>query len=61
MRRRRADIPSLVAGLAALLVGLFLLLDRAGALDLRFGWLWPLLLVSGGAVLLATGLAGRRR
>jgi hypothetical protein len=55
--RRRPDAPSLVAGLSVVLLGLVLLLDRAGVLDLRFGALGPLVCAVLGAILLASGLA----
>lgn len=60
MGGRKVDMPSLVAGVAVLLLGLVLLGDRAGVIDLRFDWLAPALLGAVGAVLLAAGLAGRR-
>lgn len=56
---RRADIPSLVAGVAILLLGAVLLLDHLDVLDLRFAALGPLACAALGAVLLATGLARR--
>jgi len=37
-----------------------LLLDRAGAIDLRFGYALPLLIATVGAILLAAGLEGPR-
>jgi hypothetical protein len=61
VRRGRLDLASLVAGLALIVVGLFLLLDRTGALDIRFSALWPMLAALVGAVLLAAGLDDRRR
>jgi len=57
--RRRIDVPSLVAGLAVVLLGVLLLLDRAGTLDLEFGWFLPAVAATVGAILLATGLADR--
>lgn len=59
--KRGLDLASLVAGLALIVVGLFLLLDRTGALDLRFSALWPMLAGLVGAVLLAAGMDDRRR
>jgi hypothetical protein len=61
MRRRPVDMASLVAGIAVTVLGVLFLLDQAGALDLRFGLLWPALLIATGAILLALGLAGPRR
>ena len=60
MEGRRFDPGSLVAGLAVMALGTLLLLDRLEALDLRFGYLWPALLATVGAILLASGLASRR-
>ena len=51
--------PSLVSGLVVIALGVLLLLDRLEALDLRFGYALPLLIAVVGAILLATGLAGR--
>ena len=59
--RRSLDVPTLVGGLAATGVGVLLLLDRVGAIELDFGWLWPALLAAVGAYLMASGLARRRR
>ena len=42
--RRRRDRLSLVAGLAVSGLGVLVLLDRAGAIDLRFGYALPLAL-----------------
>jgi hypothetical protein len=57
--RRRADLPSLVAGVAVVLLGAVLLLDRLDVLNLRFASLGPLACAALGAVLLASGLARR--
>jgi hypothetical protein len=59
--RWRPDVPTLVGGLAAIGVGVLLLLDSVGALRLSFGWVGPALLAALGAYLLAGGLAQRRR
>ena len=59
MSRRTLDATSLVAGLVLIGVGVVLLLDRLEVLDLRFGYLWPLLLAAVGAILVASGLARR--
>jgi hypothetical protein len=48
-----------VAGVAVLLLGAILLLDRLDVLDLRFAALGPLACAALGAVLLATGLTRR--
>ena len=60
MSSHRVDAPALVAGIVVLLLGLVLLLDRAGALHLHLGVVAPLFLAGVGAILLATGLDGRR-
>ena len=60
MRVRRVDRTSLVAGLAITLSGVVLLLDRTGAIDLRFGYAVPLLIARVGAILVVAGLEGPR-
>jgi hypothetical protein len=57
---RRFDPASLVAGLAVCGLGVLLLLDQVGTIDLRFGYLMPALIGAVGAILLAVGLTGRR-
>jgi hypothetical protein len=57
--KRRADMPSLVAGIAIVLFGTVLLLDHTGVLDLRFAALGPLVCAVAGAILLASGLVRR--
>jgi hypothetical protein len=54
--RRSPDRVSLVAGVALLVLGTVLLLDRLEAIDVRFGSLAPVLLGTVGAILLASGL-----
>ena len=58
--RRSADPTSLVAGIAVLALGLLLLLDATGTLELRFGVLGPAACAAMGAILLASGLTRRR-
>jgi hypothetical protein len=53
----KADLTSLVAGLAVLLLGGVLLLDAAGAIELKFAVLGPLACAALGAILLARGLS----
>ena len=57
--RRRPDLPSLVAGLAVVAIGLLMLLDEEGSIDLSFAVFAPVACAAAGAVLLAAGL-GRR-
>ena len=59
MRDRRPDIASLVAGLAVGLVGLLVLLDDSGALDLSFAVFAPVACAATGAILVAAGLSRR--
>lgn len=55
--KRRADLVSIVAGATVAGLGLLLLLDRTGVVDLRFDSLAPAVLATVGAVLVATGLS----
>jgi hypothetical protein len=54
------DPTSLVAGVAVLALGVLLLLDAGGTLDLRFGVLAPVACAAMGAILLASGMTRRR-
>ena len=57
MRRpERLDIVSLVAGVVIVVLGIAVLLDRTGVLDLRFAELAPIMLAVVGAILLVSGL-----
>jgi hypothetical protein len=56
----RFDPASLVAGLVISGLGVLLLLDQTHVIDLRFGYLWPALLATIGAILLAVGMTGKR-
>jgi hypothetical protein len=58
--RPRPDIASLVAGACVIALGTLLLLDAAGAFDLRFGVLGPAACASIGAILLASGMTRPR-
>ena len=55
---RKPDRLSLVAGLAISGLGVLLLLDRTGVIELRFGYGLPAILACLGAILLAAGLEG---
>ena len=56
----RPDLTSLVAGLGILAVGVVLLLDATGALDLRLSGFAPLACAAIGATLLASGMTRPR-
>jgi hypothetical protein len=56
---RRPDVAELVAGLGVMAFGVLLLLDRTGAIDLRFSALAPAACALVGAILLASGLSRR--
>ena len=56
---RRADLPTLISGVAVTVLGIVLLLDRTGDLDLDFAALAPLVLAVLGVILLVGGLARR--
>lgn len=55
----RPDVPTLVAGLALLVLGGLLMLDAQGTVALRLGALAPIACAAVGAVLLASGLSRR--
>jgi hypothetical protein len=57
---RRFDPTSLVAGIAMSSVGLLLLLDDGGSVELTGGWLAAVITAAVGAILVASGLASRR-
>jgi hypothetical protein len=57
---RSPDPTSLVAGIAVLALGVLLLLDASGTLELRFGVLAPVACAATGAILLASGTTRRR-
>jgi hypothetical protein len=58
--RPSPDPTSLVAGIAVVALGVLLLLDAGGTLDLRFAVLAPVACAAMGAILLASGMTGRR-
>jgi|tagenome__1003787_1003787.scaffolds.fasta_scaffold16286445_2 hypothetical protein len=59
MRARPGFDPgSFVSGVIVIALGLLLLLDRTGVIDLRFDYWWPAALAALGGVLLACGIAG---
>jgi hypothetical protein len=56
---RRVEPVSLVAGLAMSSLGLLLLLDDGGSIDLSGGWLAAVVCAAIGVVLVVSGLASR--
>jgi hypothetical protein len=54
------DIPSLVAGIAVLVLGVILLLDATTGFGLNFAVLAPIACAAMGAILLARGLTRGR-
>ncbi len=54
-----ADLPSVVAGVAVIALGVLLMLDAEGALDLSFALLAPVACAATGAILVASGLSRR--
>jgi hypothetical protein len=57
MRERRSDPVSIISGIAVAGLGLLLLLDRTGVIDVRFDYAAPAVLATLGVVLLLHGLA----
>jgi hypothetical protein len=58
---RTPNLAGLVTGIALMTIGFAVVLDDAGQIDLEFAYGGPLILASLGAILLASGLAARRR
>jgi hypothetical protein len=56
---RRPDHTSLAVGVAIIVLGLLLLLQDQGTIDLDGGWLAAALTACGGAALLASGFGAR--
>ena len=56
---RRPDLYSLAGGLAIVLLGLLLLLQEEGSIDIDGGWLAAIVAGCAGAALLASGLGAR--
>ena len=57
MKGRRADRTLIVAGVATVALGVLLLLDRTGAIDVQFNYMVPAVLAAIGVVLLSAGLS----
>jgi hypothetical protein len=58
--RRRPDLTSIVAGVCVVGLGVLLLLDASGGLELRFGVLAPAACAALGAILVASGMTRPR-
>lgn len=58
--RASPDLASVVAGVAVLALGVLLLLDASGTLDLSFAILAPVACAATGAILLASGMSRPR-
>jgi hypothetical protein len=56
VKRRRADLTLIAAGVVTMLLGALFLLDRLDVIDVRFGYALPALLAGAGIVLLVGGL-----
>lgn len=61
MRGRAPSATALTAGLAIVALGILLVLDRGGKIDLGFAYLGPALIAALGLILLIGGLAHRQR
>ncbi len=58
---RSPNLTVLLTGIAVFVLGVLLVLDANGTIDLRFAYTVPVLVGALGAILLAGGLAGRGR
>ena len=58
---RSPNLTAFVAGITLLALGVLLVLDANGSIDLRFAYAAPAVLGVLGAILLAGGLGGRGR
>jgi hypothetical protein len=56
MHQRRPDVVSILSGVAVAGLGLLLLLDRTGVIDVRFDYAAPAVLATLGVVLVLHGL-----
>jgi preprotein translocase subunit SecF len=59
--RRSPNITVLMCGIVVLALGVLLVLGAGGTIDLRFAYTVPVIVAALGAILLASGLASRRR
>jgi hypothetical protein len=58
---RSPNVTVLLTGIAVFALGVLLVLDADGAIDLRFAYMAPVLVGALGAILLASGLIGGGR
>lgn len=58
---RSPNVTVLLTGIAVLALGVLLVLNADGTIDLRFAYMAPVLVGALGAILLAGGLVGRGR
>jgi hypothetical protein len=58
---RPPNVTVLLTGIAVFVLGVLLVLDSNGTIDLRFAYIAPVLVGALGAILLASGLVGRGR
>jgi hypothetical protein len=58
---RSPNVTVLLTGVAVFALGVLLVLDADGTIDLRFAYMAPVLVGALGAILLASGLVGRGR
>jgi hypothetical protein len=55
--REVRDLVSLVAGAVFVAVGVLMVLDQAGAIELTLGWVGAVMAAALGAILVASGLS----
>jgi hypothetical protein len=58
---RAPNVMALMTGIALVALGVLLVLDADGSIDLGFAYMAPVLVGALGAILLASGLASRSR
>jgi hypothetical protein len=58
---RSPNVTVLLTGVAVFALGVLLVLDANGTIDLRFAYMAPVLVGALGAILLVSGLLGRGR
>jgi hypothetical protein len=58
---RSPNVTVLLTGIAVLVLGVLLVLDADGTIDLGFAYMAPVLVGALGAILIVSGLVSRRR